>query len=145
MNLSLQSVWLLLLFATTAYIPNVQCDDCSPLFRAIKRSDETLVRQLLASGADASQTCGEDGETALIMAASKNNLEMVKILLPESDATATDSLGYTALMMAAYNNNTEMVKLLLPKSDVKATNKWGQSALDLATDNEVIRLIQQYI
>ena len=140
MNLSL-----LVLFATTACIQNVRCDDCSPLFKAIKRNDENLVRQLLANGADTSQTCGYSRETPLIMAARNDNLNMVKILLPKSDAKMADSDGWTALMMAASGDNLNMVKILLPKSDVKATNKRGQSALDLATDNEVIRLIQQYI
>ena len=173
MNLSL-----LVLFATTACIQIVRCDDCSsPLFKAIKRNDENLVRQLLANGADTSQTCGYFKETPLIMAVDKgnlklvkillpksnaktadrkgttalmyaafnDNLDMVKILLPKSDAKAATRIGFTALMYAAYRDNLDMVKILLPKSDVKATNERGQSALDYATDNEVIRLIQQYI
>ena len=54
---------------------------------------------------------------------------MVELLLPESDANASNKNGQTALMYAARYGNKDLVGLLLPKSDAKATDKQGYTAL----------------
>ena len=83
--------------------------------------------------------------------------QMVEILLPKSDAKASNNYDEkTALMYAVrrYGKN-KMVELLLPESDVKAvccqtaddTGGNGYTALDLAKsfgDSQIVSLLQQY-
>ena len=47
------------------------------------------------------------------------------LLLPKSDAKATNNNGNTALMYAVLGKKAKLVELLLPKSDTKATDNYG--------------------
>jgi ankyrin repeat protein len=74
--------------------------------------------------------------TALIVAASKENNEIVKLLLehPKINVNIQDYLERTALIVAASNKNNETVKLLLehPNINVDIKNADGNTALMMA-------------
>ena len=57
------------------------------------------------------------------------NEKSVELILPVSDAKASDNDGCTALIYAAEYGTEKSVELLLPVSDAKATDKWGYTAL----------------
>jgi len=88
---------------------------------------------LAAKGADVNAK-NEHGNTALILAAKKGNVEMVNDLLKKGayvDAQNKD--GHTALIVAAIYGNVEVVNDLLKKgADVNAKNKHGNTALIVA-------------
>ena len=69
-------------------------------------------------------------DTPLQDAVRKNNVDLVKCLLAQSnDAKATNNDGETALMITAEYGSSKMMELLLPKSDVKATKKMDTQLL----------------
>ena len=71
---------------------------------------------------------------------------MVELLLPKSDAKATNQYGQSALILAARSGNVKSVELLLPFSDPKASSYQG-TALDLANSgghNQIVRLLKQH-
>ena len=85
------------------------------------------VRSLLAAGTGLNKK-NSDGATALMVAASKGHVEIVKALLvAKADVNAKESDGYTALMMASQRGHTGIAKLLLAaKTDVNATEINGR-------------------
>lgn len=58
--------------------------------------------------------------------------ECFRALLPHTDTALCDHDGNTALMVFSKAGNVECVRALLPRSDVAAKNEDGQTALDLA-------------
>ncbi len=103
------------------------------LWVAPARDNPEMVRALIALGADASVK-DNDGETALMIAASQDNPGIVEALLAagvEIDATNND--GRTALMAAAFRANIDILKILLAKgADLKLKDKQGKTAYDVA-------------
>ncbi|WP_372369366.1 ankyrin repeat domain-containing protein [Candidatus Uabimicrobium sp. HlEnr_7] len=90
------------------------------LFSAISWNKAEKVKELLAAGADVNQKNGY-GQSPLMAAAEKKNIEIVKILLDaKADVNFEGGSKYmpgTPLMSAAKGGNTEIIKLLL---DAKA-------------------------
>jgi ankyrin repeat protein len=84
------------------------------LAEAAMQGDRETVRGLLKSGADVNSAQG-DGMTALHWAASKDDVELAKMLLyAGANARATTRLGaYTPLLMAARNGNAAMIDALV--------------------------------
>ena len=79
-----------------------------------------LLFLLLGTTSYISKVNGAPGDTPLIRAVRKNNLDLVKRLLDNgADAKATSNSGYTALMFAAKFGTEKMLKLLLPMSNAK--------------------------
>jgi len=73
------------------------------------------------------------GEDALMLAADNGWAEMVKRLLPHSDANAhRDSLGRNALMQALSRDYWRCAELLIPVSDMAAQDNDGLTALMMA-------------
>ena len=74
------------------------------------------------------------GDTALIIACSHGNIELVKMLLKAGANPNIQNLkGHTSLMIAIEKSNVEIVSLLLTyDSDTLLTNADGYSALDIA-------------
>lgn len=100
------------------------------------------------------QWAPDGGQTALMLAADEAQPECVRLLLPFSEAQATDVLGDTAMMKAAgvlaffgdvgmpaffgdAERATECVRLLLPHSDPRVRNRKGQTAIALAVRSEL--------
>ena len=80
------------------------------------RNAPSHVKLLLSEGSDPNLKAGENGETALMVAAENGHVEAVEQLLAHgADVNAQDNKGRTALMRAARKRNAEMVKLLLDR------------------------------
>ena len=109
------------------------------LFQAVQKGDVAGVEKALVSGADINEK-NERAETALtshtalMSAAWKGHLEVVKLLLERNaDVNIQDKLGRTALISAAWKNYLEVVELLLERnSDVNIQTVSGQTALIIA-------------
>ena len=77
-----------------------------------------------------------DGKTPLRKAATRGNVELVKMLLEKIDPPSAINekdvrLGQTALHVAAYNGHRDVVEILLKAgADVKATDKEGRTPID---------------
>lgn len=105
-------------------------DDESPLMIAAITGQIDLARRLIDRGADVNKP----GWTPLHYAASRSQLEMMRLLLEESayiDAASPN--GTTPLMMAARYGSPEAVKLLLEEgADPMLKNDLGMTAIDFA-------------
>lgn len=83
-----------------------------PVIQAAEFQQYESERALLDNGANPDTTSG--GETALIRAAWKENIPLVKLLLKHKAKTdVIDNDGYTALCSAVYKKNVAIAKLLL--------------------------------
>jgi ankyrin repeat protein len=100
------------------------------LIKAISKGDTEKVHALLEKGADVN-TRGNDGFTALDMAAGHGHTDIVQALLSQgADMNAKDNDGITALMGAAFEGHTDTVHALLEKgADVNAKDNNGGTAL----------------
>ena len=80
----------------------------------------------------------EDGNTALHVAAEKNNLAAIRYLLKRGvDVNAKNNSGTTALMMAASYGNDDITALLLKqKATVNETDKYGYTAMFYAVEEK---------
>lgn len=115
------------------------------LFEAVKNNDIEAARIALQAGADPDRN---SGTTALIVAAQKGSVQIVKLLLEyHADVNASAGKGFTALMNAAYYGHAEVVKLLLEyDADVYAETDDGRTAVDLAErkgHTEIVHLFEQ--
>ncbi|TNJ26175.1 Ankyrin repeat protein 3 [Giardia muris] len=79
-------------------------------FQGIALHEYDLVKEALTRFAGAANGLGE---TALMLAARLNDVEMIKILCIQ-EATMVNREGFTALMIAACCDNVEAVRLLVP-------------------------------
>jgi ankyrin repeat protein len=88
-----------------------------------------------------------DGRSNLHYAANKDNIDVVKLLIPKMIPeliNQNDEAGFTVLHVAVTNSNENLVKFLLQKMSINAINKAieedGLTAFHLAIifDNEVI-------
>ena len=95
-----------------------------------------MVKQLLAAGADVNMPTKE-GMTALMLAASVGNTEMVEILLEAgADVELQDEDGTTALMAASFNGFSEVVETLL-RSDLDTLSAQVSVVANLETSRLV--------
>jgi ankyrin repeat protein len=108
----------------------------TPLILAVKtRGMDSMVAFLLASGASTKAT-SEDGNTALLSAASCGQCSHAfQLLANPCDVRAANNFGYTALHYACLNRQVNLVEKLLEFSEVNvnALTKEGQSPLILAS------------
>jgi ankyrin repeat protein len=103
------------------------------LLHAAKGANIEVVEDLLQKGTNPNAARNQDGNTALIYAASSGNTATVKSLIKyKADRNATNKFGDTSLMIATENGNTDNIKLLLTKANVNAMNQDGDTALTLA-------------
>jgi ankyrin repeat protein len=113
-------------------------DKNQSLFTAVTFHDPSKAKQLIEDGADI-EAKDDLGLTCLVIACSKGNLEIVKLLLEKGakvNAPAAD--GTTPLMAVAGSGSVysvEIAQRLLEKgADVAARNKDGKTAINFAND-----------
>lgn len=111
----------------------------TPLLLALSgaQSDKQkdFINLLLELGADVN-SANDNGQTALLTAASQGYADMAALLLKNgADVNAANQEGQTALMLSADRGHPGMVKLLLEAgADVNAVSHEGQTALMLTAD-----------
>lgn len=116
----------------------------SPLMLAIITEQNGLARQLIARGA----AINKPGWTPLHYAATKGNIEMIRLLLDKDAYIDAGSPNRTTpLMMAAqYSGNPAAVQFLLQQgADPWMKNQLGMTALDFArrgNNKDIVRIIQ---
>ncbi|MDD3050639.1 MAG: S1 RNA-binding domain-containing protein [Candidatus Cloacimonetes bacterium] len=103
------------------------------------------VRKSIDNGADVDAR-DEIDNTALVWAASNNNLEIVDLLLQNgANVNSRNSIGWTPLISAANNGNVETVKLLVKYNvDANARDGGGLTALMFAClkdHEEIVKLL----
>jgi ankyrin repeat protein len=120
--------------------------DESPLMLASLQGALTLVKALIARGADVNKP----GWAPLHYAATNGHLEVMQLLLDESayiDAASPN--GSTPLMMAAQYGSDTAVKLLLEAgADALLTNELGLTAMAFAervNRSDTVQIIDQFI
>ncbi|XP_018497576.2 uncharacterized protein LOC100902821 [Galendromus occidentalis] len=99
-------------------------------------SHKVTVQRLFATG-DVNSKASQNGQTALMLAASHGKGEMVKMLLDaDADPNTQDNDGSTALMCAAEHGYIDVVRILLANPDVEINiaDNDGQTALSIAME-----------
>ncbi|KAH7134453.1 hypothetical protein EDB81DRAFT_870995 [Dactylonectria macrodidyma] len=124
----------------------------TPLWYAAQNGHETVVKLLLAAGADVNAAAGYGGRTALQAAIGEGHLEVVKKLLADgADVNAAAAAGYngrTALQAAAEGGHLEVVKKLLADgADVNAAAaaNGGQTALQAAAEGGHLEVVEELL
>ena len=102
------------------------------LATAINNNSVKIVDFLLHSGLQIEE-CNEKGETALHIAISQNNLDLIKLLSANNVINIQDDDGYTPLMKAALIGNEEIIHYLISNNaNIYSQNQWGEYLLELA-------------
>ncbi|HXX01777.1 MAG TPA: ankyrin repeat domain-containing protein [Candidatus Acidoferrales bacterium] len=107
--------------------------------------DQRRIGELISQGNDINAK-DRYGQTALMAAAEKSNVEITRLLLAHhADVNATRNNGKTALVIAAGQGSVEIVKLLLDKgADANIDSDEGRSALYYAIrsgNGDIARLL----
>ena len=94
--------------------------------------DVDLLKMLLDLGANVN-IANSDGETPLLQATHRGDLEAIEILLgrPDIDVQAKDRYGSTVLHVATRNNQLQAVDLLLQdrRIDINGLDRSGNTAV----------------
>ena len=102
----------------------------SPLYQAVVLNFPDIVALLIEEGANPDFVEKEGGWSCLQLAASRNQQEIVEILVNKvNDIDFRDQFGQTAILIAARNGHCDTVKLLadsganleIPKQDTEET------------------------
>lgn len=115
---------------TDSHVNAAQIDGMTALHWAVQHDDASLVRALLAAGANA-RAANRYGVTPLALACTNGNPEVVDLLLAAgADPNAALRGGETPLMTAARTGRPGPVRLLLARgADANAKLPEGQTAL----------------
>ena len=107
------------------------------IFSAVERKNLRELKRILERDPAAARDRDCWGRTALMLACVQGGASFVELLLPWSDAKASDRDGETALMLAAFGHPA-CAELLLPVSDPMAGDTDGWTALmwAVSSDNE---------
>lgn len=107
---------------------------------AVKAGNIKLVKYWLRRGVDINNV-DKDGKTALNVAVSLKNTEMVKVLLQmgkgKIDVNKVDNDGFTPLLRAVERTGTDIMEMLLAKrtTNPNIQNKYGWTPLYLSLSN----------
>jgi ankyrin repeat protein len=124
--------------------PNFKKSINLPLTEAVIKKSKSLVAILLAAGAK-TETKGEDGSTALIIAATVGHVGIVNQLIEAgANPKANDECGRTAIVYAAEKNHRKIVELLAPLS-TKASREQAKLILDLGQQTDISEDERYYI
>lgn len=119
------------LFAVGMDVNTTDPDANTLLMLAVREDYTTMVERLLIKHAKLGAR-NSYGETALMLAAAKGNLETIKLLVRHG--AEINPSGWNPLIYAAWQGKTDVVKYLLDKgADIDAVSPSGISALMMAT------------
>lgn len=112
---------------------------------AVYSTNEVFLQKLIDNGANVNYK-NYDEKTALIEAASYNNINAVKVLIKNNaDLNVQNKQGKTALMWACHRGNLEMTKMLLDAGADKSIKRGNYDALYYAREygknEEIIKLL----
>lgn len=120
-----------------------------PVHDAARRGDLARVQELVSLDPSAVRSVTGYGGTALIDAAARGHVHVVRYLVTKgADVNHRNLHGWTALYMACRNGQREVVALLLKEgADVGLTNSYGLTPLMRAAREghpEVLRLLLEH-
>lgn len=135
--------WLALLGVTLAGLAAARDLD-DELRRHVRRGDYAAAEELLGNPEVDPDDQGEDGDTALMLAAEGDTPELVTLLIKaNADLDLQNGDGETALIVAVRRGRVEATRLLLMAgADVSIRDARGMSALDWAHDRKRMYLAQ---
>jgi len=90
------------------------------------------------------------GNSALILACKKGNVNMLERLLGKSDVTIVDEIGMSALMLSCINGQQDIVNLLLTKdfqTQISICDERGRTALHFASKGghfEIVKILLSF-
>jgi len=111
---------------------------------AASHNDAQLTAAVLQFDKSQINKAKEDGNTALHIAAGKNNLESTRVLLQNgANPNVVNNEGQNPLMLAATTGNVELCKLLMESgTDLTTVDKNGRNVLSYASKNpELIKAL----
>ncbi|MCF0253866.1 MAG: ankyrin repeat domain-containing protein [Duodenibacillus sp.] len=125
---------------------NVHCQDSDPaLVRAIRMDNKRVVDVLLAARGIDVDMASDYGETALMLAAFKGDIELAK-RLHAMGARIDGTQSWTPLHYAATNGHDKMVEWLLAnKAQVNLQTGAGVTALYMAARKPSRKVVQQLL
>lgn len=113
------------------------------LIEAVQFADSVMVGQFLALGADVNGK-GNYGFTPLQLAATYDNLEMVRLLLAEgADVDAREDTGCSALHFASLSDIAEL--LIRAGADIEARDNNGKTPLHHAAASYIMDVVKLLI
>jgi len=114
----------------------------SPLLNAVASGSVDAVKEEIEKGADLSSTV--DGTSALHLAVSHNNIEIVRLLLGAgASPNVRDSAKQTPLMLQYSDTDIEIFNLLIKAgAKVNAKDSEGKTALMTAAKNGNIEIVK---
>jgi hypothetical protein len=114
-----------------AFAPDEQKrDESRALLSAVADGDAVAVAALLASGTRADAMLSRGGETPLMRAAARGDVEVVRALLDAgADVNAERADGFTPLILAVFFGHEGVVRLLVERgADASARTRLGTTA-----------------
>jgi ankyrin repeat protein len=126
---------------------NAKTEISESFIDAVYDDNISLIDVYLVLGADI-EYLGTVENTALLLAAKKNNLQMMQLLIDNgANINAQNHYGISALMYAVDSRNVDMVTLLLLDNniDVDLQSNKGCTALMLAAKHNRLDLVQQLV
>jgi len=115
---------------------------------AVKKRDIGLVKCLIEANPNCVNKTDNHGQTPLLHACYRNNLEMVRLFLQngaKKSVNKASTKSYTPLYWACSRNNLEMVKLLLDsgaKETINKADKNGETPLYWACHHNNLEIVQ---
>lgn len=103
------------------------------LISALRASNRQMALELIAKGAKVEVVTQNEGESALMIAAQKGYLDVLKRILGAGvDVNTRSRNGETALMRAAQYGHLDVVQALINSgANVRQRNQNGQTAMDM--------------
>jgi len=88
----------------------------------------------------------DDGNTAIMMAASRGHIDAVKVLIDNgADVNGKNNIGNTPLILSVLADSSATVSLLLDAgADVDIRNNKREQAINLAENTSIVELIRKH-
>lgn len=139
-----------LLFLIPLFLFSIEINaqnNCTEIFQLIQKKDSKAIKALIENDADVVFCTNNLKSTPLIVAASANELDLVKIFLKHNaNVNAANNSGTTAIFFAALNGNKEMVDLLKQAgADLKHKSNAGRYPVHYAASSGNLELFKSLL